>query len=181
MKTANHKNEPVYLWDKVVRIFHWWLVFVFVANYFVNEPGDKWHEWLGYAAVAALVVRFIWGFVGSGAARWSSFFPFPSRVIHHIRLLKNKQEYEELGHSPLGSVVMIVMMSLFLCLGVTGYMMEEIDRFWGVEWVENVHEWLADILMGLILLHIAAAVIVSVQLRDNLPLSMITGKRKPRP
>lgn len=151
---------------------------VFVANYFINEEGERWHEWLGYSAVAALAIRFIWGFVGSRAARWRTFFPTPARLQKHIQLLRNKEEYRELGHSPMGALVMILMMLLFLSLAVTGYMMEEVDRFWGVEWLEELHEWLANILLSFILLHIVAAIYVSVRLKENLPRSMLTGWRK---
>ena len=45
------------LWDPVVRVFHLSIAGVFVANYFFNEAGDDWHVWLGYYAMAWLLVR----------------------------------------------------------------------------------------------------------------------------
>jgi cytochrome b len=86
--------------------------------------------------------------------------------------------HRHLGHSPLGALVMIAMMLAMLGLGISGYMMEEIDRFWGEDWVEDLHESIANVLAALVCLHILAAVIESIRLRENLPLSMITGKRR---
>lgn len=73
---------------------------------------------------------------------------------------------------------MILMMLAMFGLGVTGYMMEEIDRFWGEDWVEDLHEIIANTLMALVGLHITAAIVASIRLGENLPLSMVTGKRK---
>lgn len=166
------------LWDPLVRLFHWSLVFIFFANYFFNEQGDDWHQWLGYAAVAWLTVRFFWGFVGRASARWVDFFPTPARLQHHILALVRGEAYHRLGHSPLGALVMILMMLCMLSLGITGYMMQEIDYFWGEDWLEDVHGWIADGLLILIIVHVCAALFESYRLKENLPLSMVTGKRR---
>jgi|SRR5690606_5878730 len=166
------------LWDPLIRIFHWSIAAIFVANYFFNEAGDDWHQWLGYIAVGWLVLRFFWGFFGKGAARWSDFFPTRVRLTLHIASLVKGQHYHRLGHSPLGGLVMIFMMLCILSLGITGFMMQEIDYFWGEDWVENLHTWIADALMALVIIHLAAALFESYRLKENLPLSMITGKRK---
>ena len=165
------------LWDPLVRLFHWSLVFIFFANYFFNEEGDDWHQWLGYAAVAWLVVRFVWGFFGRGAARWADFFPTPARLSTHIRALVRGEAYHRMGHSPLGGLVMVIMMLCILSLGITGYMMQEIDYFWGEDWLEDLHGWIANSLLALVIVHVFAALFESYRLKENLPLSMVTGKR----
>lgn len=174
-------NQTVRVWDPLVRFFHWSLAFAFLANYFFTEGGEGWHRWIGYAAVAWICVRIVWGFVASGAARWSDFWPTPARVKEHVQGLIHGNDKHRLGHSPLGALVMILMMAAMLLLGLTGYMFEEIDRYWGEEWLETLHEWIADGLAGLVVLHLLAATVESIRLRDNLPLSMITGRRKPLP
>lgn len=166
------------LWDPLIRLFHWSLVFIFVANYFVNEKGEDWHQWLGYTAVAWLLIRFIWGFFGSRAARWSDFFPTPARLTAHIHALIRGDVYHRSGHSPLGGLVMIVMMLSVLALGTTGYMMQEIDYFWGTEWVETLHGWIANSLLAWVVIHISATLFVSYRTKENLAWSMVTGKRR---
>lgn len=54
-------GESLRLWDPLVRLFHLSIAGVFVANYFFNEAGDDWHVWLGYYAMAWLLVRLVWG------------------------------------------------------------------------------------------------------------------------
>lgn len=166
------------LWDPLIRLFHWSIAGIFLANYFFNEAGESWHQWLGYIAVAWLVVRFFWGFFGAGAARWADFFPTPARLKTHISALIKGEHYHRMGHSPLGGLVMILMMLCILSLGITGFMMEEIDYFWGEDWVQNLHDWIASTLLALVLVHIVAAFFESYRLKENLPLSMITGKRR---
>ncbi|MGH8353813.1 MAG: cytochrome b/b6 domain-containing protein [Pseudomonas sp.] len=169
-------RETLRLWDPLVRLFHWSMAGVFIANYFFTE--DAWHRWLGYYVVAWLVVRLVWGFIGSPAARWADFWPTPARLAAHVRALVSLRPCHRLGHSPLGALVMILMMLLMLGLGVTGFMLEEIDYFWGEDLPRDIHELFADALLGLVCLHVSAALLESLRLRENLPLSMITGKRR---
>lgn len=172
-------STTVRLWDPVVRLFHWSLAGAFLANYFFTEEGESWHRWFGYYAVAWLAIRLLWGFIGSPAARWTDFWPTPARLSEHLRALLSRQPYHRLGHSPLGALVMILMMALMLGLGVTGFLMEEVDYFWGADLPLEIHEFCANALMALVGLHICAAIYESHRVGDNLPLSMITGKRRP--
>lgn len=171
-------GDKVLVWDRVVRGCHLILVVVFFSNYFINEQGETVHIALGYLAVSAVVVRLVWGFVSQGAARWSAFFPTPARLGVHWGLLWSRQPWRGLGHSPIGALVMITMLSLVVGLVATGVMMTEVDRFWGEEWLQDLHERCADLLAALVALHVTAAVVESRALRENLVVSMLTGTRK---
>jgi len=76
---------------------------------------------------------------------------------------------------------MIAMLLAMLTVGLSGWAMEEIDALWGADWPLQVHETAADALLALVIVHIAAALFESVQVRDNLPLSMLTGRRRRLP
>lgn len=173
--------DSLRLWDPVVRVFHLSIAGVFAANYFFNEAGDDWHVWLGYYAMGWLLVRLVWGFVGPRSARWSDFWPTPSRLAAHARSLIAGRPEHRLGHSPIGALVMIAMLLAMLTVGLSGWAMEEIDALWGADWPLQVHETAADALLALVIVHIAAALFESVQVRDNLPLSMLTGRRRRLP
>lgn len=173
-------TETLRLWDPLVRFCHWSLVVAFVGDYFLNEEGDGWHRWLGYYAVVVVLVRLVWGFIGSPAARWSDFWPTPARLVGHTRALLGGQSYHRMGHSPIGALVMVLMLLLMVGLGITGFLMEEVDYFWGEDLPRDIHELMANALLALVCVHIAAAVVESVRLRENLPLSMITGNRRKR-
>ncbi|MEB0045544.1 MULTISPECIES: cytochrome b/b6 domain-containing protein [unclassified Pseudomonas] len=174
-------TESLRLWDPVVRLFHLSIAGVFVANYFFNEAGGTWHVWLGYYAVTWLLVRSVWGFIGPRSARWVDFWPTPARLGAHLRSLLARRPMHRLGHSPLGALVMITMMLVLLTLGLSGWAMEEVDALWGADWPLQVHETAANVLLALVGLHIAAALFESLQVRDNLPLSMLTGRRRRLP
>jgi cytochrome b len=171
-------TDTVRLWDPVVRIGHWSLVAAFIGDYFLNEAGDGWHRWLGYYAVAVVLVRLAWGFVGPRPARWADFWPRPARLVAHARALLTGGHMPRMGHSPLGGLVMILMLLLMFGLGVTGFLMEEVDYFWGEDLPRDIHVFMADSLFWLACLHVGAALVESVRTRENLPWSMVTGRRK---
>jgi cytochrome b len=169
--------QHVVVWDPFVRAFHWSLAVAFLLNRFVTDDSDAVHEWLGYAAVGLVVMRVAWGLVARGAARWSDFWPTPRRIAEHLRELSQGRPHRRLGHSPLGALVMIGMMLGIVALGVTGFAMEEIDYFWGDERLHQIHDGISDVVTALAAIHVLAAIVQSLWLRENLPLSMITGRR----
>lgn len=125
-----------------------------------------------------LLWRVAWGFVGPRSALWADFWPTPARLMVHGRALWRGERYHRLGHTPIGALVMLLMMTGIASLGVTGWMMLEVDALWGAEWLDTLHSWLADGLLALVCVHLLAAVVESVRLRENLPLSMVTGRRR---
>ena len=62
--------------------------------------------------------------------------------------------------------------------GLTGWLYTT-DRFWGLEWMEDLHEGFANLLLILVLLHIAGVVFTSIRQGENLAASMVHGW-KPR-
>ncbi|MNG83773.1 hypothetical protein D3C76_373560 [compost metagenome] len=171
-------TPTVKLWDPLLRLCHWSFAIVFIANYFFNEEGEDWHQWLGYYALGCVVVRVVWGFVGPPSARWTDFWPTPTRLADHARALVGGQPYHRLGHTPIGALAMLLMLVSIAGLGLTGWASQEVDALWGVDWPMDLHSFLADALLVLVCVHVLAAIVESVRHRENLPLSMITGRRR---
>ena len=73
---------------------------------------------------------------------------------------------------------MVLMLCCLASLGVTGFLMEEVDALWGADWPLDLHSLIADTLLALVCVHLLAAVVESLRLRENLPLSMLTGRRR---
>jgi cytochrome b len=69
------------------------------------------------------------------------------------------------------------MWALILGLGVTGWL-SRLDAFWGEDWPIQLHGLLADALMALVILHVAAAMAMSVLHKENLIRAMITGRKR---
>ncbi|VAX08361.1 hypothetical protein MNBD_ALPHA03-1890 [hydrothermal vent metagenome] len=64
-----------------------------------------------------------------------------------------------------------------LLLSLTGYMAIT-DRFWGEEWVKEIHEFFANYLLFSVALHVSDIIWVSVKSKVNLISAMFTGIKK---
>lgn len=169
--------ESVRVWDPVVRICHWSLVACVILNEFILEEGDSAHEWAGYIACGAVVIRFAWGFVGSTHARFADFFPTPQRLRLHWDALRRGIHPVYIGHNPLGAVMMLALMALVVSLGLTGWL-QGTDAYFGEEWLQELHEVLANFLLAAAGLHAMAALLMSHFERVNLIGAMITGIKR---
>lgn len=171
--------SKVRVWDLGVRIFHWSLAFGFLSNFFLTEEGSDLHEYLGYTLVALIAWRILWGLIGPNPyARFANFVPSPKGLLTYLRAAQAGQPPRHLSHNPAGAVMMLTLMALIVALGVSGWMMTEIDALWGEDWIEEVHEFLANAVILLVPLHILGAVIESRRHRENLVLSMIHGDKR---
>lgn len=169
-------NLPL-VWDRFVRIFHWSLVLCVLSNFFVFDDGKDIHQWTGYLAVCLVALRVIWGFIGFQYARFSYFFPTPNRLRRHLKALKSGVHEEHAGHNPLGALMMLALITVVLCLGVTGWM-QTLDAFWGEEWLQNTHAFIANALIGLATIHAIAAIVMGRLEKTKLIKAMFTGKKE---
>ena len=154
------------LWDRFVRLFHWSLVAGIALDYWLLEAGDPPHEWLGYAVMVLIVARIGWGFIGTTPARFRSFLVGPARVLRSLADPAGTYAKHQ-THTPLGGWMMIFMLLLILGIGITGWM-QDLDAFWGVEWVQELHEYSAHLLIAAACVHISA--VFYIQWRYRLPL-----------
>lgn len=166
--------ESVPVWDRFVRMFHWSLVACVLIDYFVVDDGETLHQWLGYLAAGLVAARVVWGFIGSEHARFADFFPTAARLRAHLAAVRSRRPEIHAGHNPFGAVMMLALMALVLLVCLSGYL-EITDTFWGEEWVQDTHEFLAELLIGLVALHALAALVMSYLDRTNLVAAMVTG------
>jgi cytochrome b len=171
------RSRSIVVWDAAVRIFHWSVVAGFAINMFITEEGKPVHRWIGYAILAAVAFRIVWGFIGSPHARFSDFVPTPSRLKAYVAALLKGHEPRYIGHNPAAAVMILGLIGLLVFCGITGWM-QGLDAFWGEEWVKVLHEGSAYLILGLALLHVTAAIIESVRHKENLVWSMVTGRKR---
>ena len=67
--------KTIKVWDPMVRIFHWTVALLFVANMTVLDEDSLAHIYAGYAMFGIVLVRLIWGVIGTKHARFSAFWP----------------------------------------------------------------------------------------------------------
>jgi cytochrome b len=170
-------GRPVKVWDPLVRVLHWTMALGVIANLSLFRESEDVHNVIGYVVLGALSLRIVWGFIGSRHARFADFVPRPTTLAAYLKAMLARREPRYIGHNPAGSVMIIGLLMLLATLGVTGWMMS-LDRFWGVPWVESLHETAANIVMVAAILHVLAAIFESVRHRENLPWSMISGYKR---
>lgn len=149
----------------------------YCLNYFILEPGSLLHQGAGYLAALLVLLRVVWGFVGSSHARFSTFHLTPTALKEHIQHLKDREVPVDTGHNPMGWLMVFALMFLFLFQAATGFMLEEIDAFFGNSTVKTLHSLSADIIFICVLLHVTAVVVVTHFGRISLVKPMITGYR----
>ena len=169
-------NRTVKVWDPLLRVLHWSLAFVFLVN-FINEGGDPLHNWLGYAALFLIGVRFVWGWVGPPRARFSDWVRGPRTVRRYLRERLAARSRRQLGHNPAAGAMMVALLIGVVLVGITGWL-QTTDRFFGAQWLEEFHGVLAYALLAMVGLHVLAAISESIHYRENLIASMIHGRKR---
>jgi len=167
----------VKVWDPIVRLFHWTVAGGVIANLTFLRHAETPHIYVGYVVVSALIIRLLWGVVGRRHARFASFIPGPGGLLSYFKAMMGCREPRYVGHNPAGAAMIVLLLLLVAIVGTTGWMMS-LDLFWGVQWVEVVHEVTANIIIAAALLHVAGAIVESIRHRENLPLAMITGYKR---
>ncbi|PZQ99477.1 MAG: cytochrome B [Cereibacter sphaeroides] len=166
--------KRIYVWDPVVRIFHWAVVAGFAANAIFTRPGKTLHQNLGLLVLGLVALRLVWGLIGGRHARFADFPPDPGAAMGQLRDMATGRKHVHIGHSPLGALMIYNLLATLAGIGVTGYMMTTVTWF-GVDWVKQAHTVLVTWAEVSVALHIAAVVCESRRLRMNLPKAMLTG------
>jgi len=163
------------VWDPFVRVFHWGTVALFSATFL--SPDEKWlHEPLGYAVLALVSARILWGLVGTRHARFTDFVRGPRAVLAYLGALRRGRAPRYLGHNPAGGAMVALLLAMLVLVAGSGWMTET-DRWFGVPWVDHLHHISAHLLLILIGLHLVGVVVSSVLHRENLVAAMVTGRK----
>lgn len=165
------------VWDPYIRIFHWSLVALFTVAFLTGDEIEWLHLWAGYAIAALVTMRVAWGFTGPRYARFSDFVRGPRAVLTFLRESMHLDAPRHLGHNPAGGAMVIVLLIMLVALSVTGFALTT-DAFWGSKAMEEVHEALANVMLGLVALHILGVIVASIEHGENLVKAMITGRKR---
>ena len=174
------KKTKVLVWDVPTRVFHWLLALSF-AGAFVTAESERYrdvHVMLGYTVLGLVAFRLVWGLIGTRYARFWSFAYGPRSVLTYVKSLFTRSPQHHLGHNPAGSWAVYALLALSLLAGASGY---ATYNDIGGHWMQDVHEALANTLLGVVFLHIAGVLVSSVLHRENLVRSMLTGCKSAKP
>lgn len=168
----------VAVWDLPVRVLHWTLAAAVAGAWLTRERYGRLHEVCGYVAAAAVALRLAWGFVGGPRARFADFVRGPRVASRYLLDVVRGRERRHLGHNPLGGWMIVALLGATAAVAFSGWLFTT-DRFWGDPQVESWHDALAWTMLGLVVLHVAGVVFTSLRQRENLPLAMWRGTKRP--
>jgi cytochrome b len=213
-------DETVYVWDLFIRSSHWVLTILVFFAYLTGDERTGFHRQIGQVVLGLVMLRVIWGFIGTRHARFSDFCCSPARGLAYLRGLLTGKSTRSIGHNPAAAWMILFLLagSAFVCLSGYAAMVEKrgagrVDRIWtsmvvpvspflagdrrggygerhrGNKWSETgqrerqngdgywseVHGGAAQVLLALILVHVAGVVASSAVHRENLIRSMLTG------
>jgi cytochrome b len=167
----------ILVWDIPTRVFHWLLAISFAGAY-VTAESESWrlvHVTLGDTFAGLILFRVVWGLIGTRHARFSDFAFGPRRVVAYLHSLLSRGPEHHVGHNPAGSWAIYAILMLGLGIGASGY---ALYNDIGGEAFEEIHELLGNLVLGIVVIHIAGVLISSFLHRENLPRSMVTGYKK---
>lgn len=122
-------SETVYVWDRFVRFFHWSLAILFAVSYFTGEEEHWLHIYSGYGIVSLVVLRIIWGFIGTRHARFSDFSYAPAKTVDYLKaLVSGRKPRRYLGHNPAGGAMVLAMLVMLLGIGFSGLKLYAIEE-----------------------------------------------------
>ena len=174
----SRRTQVARVWDIFVRLFHWSLAVSFIFAFFSHHVLSDLHQLAGNIAASLVAMRLVWGFIGTPYARFAQFVRGPFAVFAYLRDIVSGREARYIGHNPAGGAMVLVLLATLCATAYSGWLMTT-DRYFAVDWVQELHSTLAHGLLILVLAHLAGVALASLRHRENLVRAMITGvKRK---
>lgn len=186
--------ETVTIWDPLLRLFHWALAAAVFLAWGLGHfgPSDMTlHFYAGYVVLGLLAFRLLWALVGPGPARFSSFVYGPGAVLSYaLTVFRRKPSYWR-GHNPLGGLFIVAILLVLGLQALSGLFVDPED-FINVgplaDWVPTsvsrkllgLHELLGNVILGLVVLHLAAIAFYKLWKREDLIRPMLTGRKTVR-
>lgn len=174
--------NPVLIWDLPTRLFHWLLSAGFIAAAVIalamgeHSPLFPYHAIIGLTIALMVVLRIVWGIVGTRYARFGSFVFGPGAVVEYMKGAMIGGGKRHIGHNPGSAVAIFALLGLVLALAVTGFMMGQ-----GNEGIKEVHEILAWTTVGIVVVHVLGVAFHTIRHRENITASMIHGRKRAEP
>lgn len=180
---ARPRARGILVFDAPVRVFHWLLAAAFITAFGLANLADDHsntfvaHMLIGMVIVFMVVLRVVWGFVGSRYARFGSFLFGPRETAAYMAgALGRTAGRRYAGHNPGSAWAILAMLVLFLGLGVTGFMNAR-----GSEAAEELHEVLAWSVAVIAAIHVAGVILHVIRRKENIVASMVHGHKHADP
>jgi cytochrome b len=166
------------VWDFPTRVFHWLLVVTFVTAFSIAQftsdeaPLFHVHALLGLVIGLMVVLRIIWGFMGSRYARFSSFVFSPKDLIGYVRDAFSGKGKRYIGHNPGSGYAIFAMFVLLSGIVATGLLSQAGKIF------EELHEFFVYTMIAVVTAHVLGVIWHTIRHKENIAFSMVTGTKE---
>lgn len=175
------------VWDIPTRVFHWFIVALFLFLILTGEQGDwlERHMQAGYLLSGLIIFRLLWGFLGSYHARFWNFLRSPWHTLRYAwQLVRGNAEHYQ-GHNPAGGLMVAVLLLGLLVQAMTGLVTTD-DIFWEgpfyssvpdsvAETGATIHRSLQAFLQLFVIAHILAVIYHKLRFKEPLVSAMFHG------
>jgi cytochrome b len=173
------------VWDLPIRLFHWVLTALIAFSWWsVKNHETEAHIWSGIAILALLIFRLLWGLFGSSTARFANFVRGPAVVRDYLR---DNASWRFAGHTPLGALSVIALLGAVAVQvglglisvdedGLNEGPLAQLVSLETSEAARDLHESFFNILLALIVVHVAAIVFYRLLVGRKLTGAMFTGR-----
>ena len=135
-----------------------------------------------------LIFRLVWGFIGGRYARFRSFVRGWRSVRAYGEGLLRLDPPHTVGHNPVGGWMIMLLLGTLSLIVLTGLLAEgktggsgpfsDLVSNGAIAIIGDIHAWLGFLIMWLAGLHVAGVMFESLLQRENLILTMITGRKR---
>lgn len=164
------QHEEVRVWDLPTRLFHWALVLCVLGSVVSAKVGGNamaWHMRFGYAVLALVAFRLLWGVVGGRWSRFTHFVYSPGAIWRYLRREPRAGERFDVGHNPLGGLSVLAMLAWLLLqigsgliaddeIATTGPLIRFVSMETSLAWTGYHKTWGQWGIFALVGLHVAA-------------------------
>lgn len=190
-RERRRQREPIVrVWDRLVRVGHWALAVAFIVLY-ARYRKFPLHAYAGYLVLMIVLVRIVWGFVGSAPARFAAFLYGPRQVVDYARRALAGQAPYYTSHNPMGAAMVFALLGLLVANCTLGLMLYSAGQQLGPfgHWVPpdwedalvRIHTVLGHVIAILAVIHVCGTIWAAWLHRENYILAMFSGrKRVPR-
>ncbi|MFZ5790867.1 MAG: cytochrome b/b6 domain-containing protein [Pseudomonadota bacterium] len=182
-------STPV--WDLPTRLFHWLLAASVIVAYLTGEDEGTIfavHVVAGHLVLLLLLVRIVWGFIGSPRSRFTDFTYSWHSIREYATQLLRFSPPRHTGHNPLGGLMVFAMVVLLAAVTWTGLASAAAKGYQagssliammgaGSRAAGELHETLGSLIMVLAGIHVLAVFLHWLLTGDNIIRAMITGRK----
>lgn len=190
-EAARKPLRALRVWDVPVRLFHWLLVALVLVSFTTAQIGGnamQYHEWSGLTVLTLVLFRVLWGFAGSTYARFGGFLRGPRSALDYARELLRGRPAFHAGHNPLGGwMILLLLASLLVQTGtgmfanddvmIEGPLVKHVSKATS-DLLTRIHHINFNVLLGLITLHVGAALYYLRVKQENLIVPLFTGRKQ---